>query len=107
MASFLNRSESGECVIVKRTKNLHCNTILLTSFARPLQDTSMKIQPANTPAERKPLLLVNVILNKIEDVMNQTEKEKTGLTKLTAQELKNLNDFLNDSITLAPGPITH
>ena len=79
----------------------------MTSFARASQDTSMKIQPVDTPAERKPLVLVAVTINKIEEVMNQTEKEKTGIIKLNAQELKNLNDFLDNNTVLAPGGKPH
>jgi hypothetical protein len=67
----------------------------------------MKIQPVNTPADGTPLVLVTVTVNKIEEVMNQTEKDKTGISKLSAQELKNLNDFLDKNTVLAPGPISH
>ena len=67
----------------------------------------MKIQPVNTPADGKPLVLVTITVNKIEEVMNQTEKQKTGISKLNAEELNNLNDFIDNSITLAPGPISH
>jgi hypothetical protein len=67
----------------------------------------MKIQPKDTPADGTPLVLVTVTINKIEEVMNQTEKQKTGIAKLNAQELKNLNDFLDNNTVLAPGPISH
>lgn len=79
----------------------------MTSFARALQDTSMRIQPVDTPADGKPLVLVTITINKIEDVMNETEKKKTGIIKLNDQELKNLNDFLDNDIVVAPGPISH
>jgi len=67
----------------------------------------MKIQPKDTPADGTPLVLVTVTINKIEDVMNQTERQKTGIAKLSTQELKNLNDFLDNNTVLAPGPISH
>lgn len=79
----------------------------MTSFARASQDTSMKIQPKDTPADGTPLVLVTITVNKIEDVMNEAEKQKTGISTLNAQQLKNLNDFLDDSIVVAPGPISH
>jgi hypothetical protein len=42
-------------------------------------------------------------LRPIEQAMNDTEKEKTGLTKLTPRELKNLNEWLDGNAVLAPG----
>jgi hypothetical protein len=108
--SFLNKWRKREYVISKATKNFHCNTIFLTRFARPLQDTSMKIHTGNTPLGRTPLVLVEVTIGKLSDVMkqmNQTEKDKTGLSKLTDQELATLHDFLDDNVVLAPGGQPH
>ena len=70
----------------------------------------MKVQPENTPLERTPLVLVTVTIGKLSEVMkqmNQTEKDKTGLSKLTDQELENLHDFLDDNVVLAPGGQPH
>ena len=39
--------------------------------------------------------------------MNATDKQRTGLTKLTAQELVNLGTWLNTNAVLAPGPISN
>jgi hypothetical protein len=67
----------------------------------------MKIQPVNTPADGKPLVLVTITVNKIEDVMNEAEKKKTGISTLNAEQLKNLNDFLDGSVVVGQGPISH
>jgi hypothetical protein len=44
---------------------------------------------------------------RIERLMNATDKQRTGLTKLTAQELVNLGTWLNTNAVLAPGPISN
>ncbi len=40
----------------------------------------------------------------IEQLMNDKEKQKSGLTKLSAEELANLNEWLDENTVLAPGP---
>ena len=70
----------------------------------------MKILPENTAPDRTPLVLVNVKIGKLSDVMkqmNKAEKDKTGLSKLTDQELATLHDFLDDNVVLAPGGQPH
>ncbi|MFL6596779.1 MAG: hypothetical protein ACJ8KF_02310 [Chthoniobacterales bacterium] len=42
-------------------------------------------------------------LRPIEEAMNDHEKQKTGLTRLTTEELKNLNEWLDGNAVLAPG----
>ncbi len=66
----------------------------------------MKIQPEHTPLNRTPVVLVSVAIGKLSKVfkqMTQAEKDKTGLSKLSEQELQNLHDFLDDNTVLAPG----
>ena len=70
----------------------------------------MKVQPENTPLKSTPLVLVNVKIGKLSDVMkqmNKAEKDKTGLSKLTDQELATLHDFLDENVVLAPGGQPH
>jgi hypothetical protein len=77
---------------------------LLDAFNTRSQDFSMPPPPANDP--NKAIILATVsltTLRPIEDAMNPTEKEKTGLTKLTAGELANLNEWLDGNAVLAPG----
>jgi hypothetical protein len=40
---------------------------------------------------------------RIERLMNATDKQRTGLSRLTAQELVNLGTWLNSNAVLAPG----
>lgn len=35
--------------------------------------------------------------------MNDKERQKSGLTKLSAEELANLNEWLDENTVLAPG----
>jgi hypothetical protein len=39
----------------------------------------------------------------IEQLMNDKERQKSGLTKLSAEELANLNEWLDENTVLAPG----
>ena len=70
----------------------------------------MKIQHDNTPLQSTAVVLVSVTIGKLSEVfkqMTEAEKNKTGLSKLSAQELQNLHDFLDDNTVLAPGPISN
>lgn len=54
--------------------------------------------------------LIQLIFKKgkpIEDLMNDAQKQATGLKKLTDQELANLNAFLDPDKMLAPGDPPH
>jgi hypothetical protein len=69
----------------------------LTSFVRALQDTSMKATKVYS---------VKVEIKKvaaIEDVMNALDKTRTGLARLTAAELRVLNQWMDANTVLAPG----
>ena len=44
-----------------------------------------------------------ITLNRIDQAMNATDKQRTGLSKLTAKELVNLGTWLNNNAVLAPG----
>ena len=44
---------------------------------------------------------------RIEDVMNNLDKKRTGLAKLTPRELVTLNQWLNSNAVVAPGPISN
>jgi hypothetical protein len=58
----------------------------------------MKNQPARTLTKDYGLFIVTVHIERgkpIEDLMNDKEKQLTGLAKLTAQELANLNEWLD------------
>jgi hypothetical protein len=44
---------------------------------------------------------------RIEQVMNNIDKQRTGLSKLTATELAALNSWLNTNAVVAPGPISN
>ena len=68
----------------------------------------MKNQPKKTVTEHDALFIVRVSIEKgkpIEQLMNDKEKQVTGLTKLTPEELKNLNDFLDTDKVLAADPL--
>jgi hypothetical protein len=43
----------------------------------------------------------------IEQLMDDNEKQKTGLSKLTAEELAELNAWFDSSLVVAPGPISN
>jgi hypothetical protein len=92
MASFLNRAKEGNAESVKRTKNLHCNAIFLTSFPRLLQDTSMKHEHAK-PHSKPPKSVFQ---------MTDKEKELTGVGGLSDQQKANLDEWIKDNV-LAPG----
>ena len=60
-----------------------------------MQHTSMN----SKPFVRK----VTIKYAPIGTVMNAADKQRTGLIKLTAQELVNLGTWLNSNAVLAPG----
>jgi hypothetical protein len=81
----------------------------------------MNNQPQNTVAEENALFIVGpkyvkakktieLIFTKgknIEQLMTDPVKQATGLSKLTDQELANLNSFLDPNKVLAPGDPPH
>jgi hypothetical protein len=44
---------------------------------------------------------------RIEAVMNNPDKQRTGLSKLTPKELAALNSWLSTNAVVAPGPISN
>jgi hypothetical protein len=89
------------------------------------QDFSMTTppnnQPQNTVSEDKALFIIRpkyikekktILLQfdkgkPIEDLMDDAQKQATGLKKLNAQELANLNSFLDPDKVVAPGDQPH
>jgi hypothetical protein len=70
----------------------------------------MKDQPKKILTEDYGLFIVTVSIKRgkrIEQLMNDKEKQLTGLVKLTTQELANLNEWLNKNAMLAPGDQPH
>jgi hypothetical protein len=68
-------------------------------FAMPPKD-----QPQKDPKRAVMFAKVNLIkLRNIEDAMTGPEKTKTGVANLTAEELANLNQWLDNNAVLAPG----
>ena len=66
----------------------------------------MKNQPKKTSKQDYGVFVVTVRVEKgkpIEQLMNDREKQITGLGRLTAQELANLNAWLDIDKVLAPG----
>ena len=84
---------------------MHCNRIFLTSFERPSQDILMK----KSSIYDVHLKIITKIKKekRIEQVMNESDKKRTGLTKLSPKELVNLNSWLDKNGVVAPGPIDH
>ena len=62
------------------------------------KNVNMKDQLQNSPSKADALFLVRVRIKKvkaIEQLMNDKDKERTGLAKLSAKELANLNAWLD------------
>jgi len=69
----------------------------------PNNDPTKKDQPKD-PAKAIMLAKVSLItLRPIEQAMNDSEKQKTGVARLHAEELANLNEWLDNNAVLAPG----
>jgi hypothetical protein len=69
----------------------------------------MKNQPKKT-FTYDGLFIVAVSIKKgkpIEQLMNDKEKQVTGLAKLSYEELANLNEWLDTNSVLAPGDPPH
>jgi len=63
-----------------------------------------KDQPQKDPNRAIMLAKINFItLRPIEQAMNENERQKTGVAKLSQEELANLNEWLNANAVLAPG----
>jgi hypothetical protein len=68
----------------------------------------MKNQPKKTVTKDYGLFIVTVCIEKgkpIEDLMNDKEKQLTGLAKLSAKELANLNESLDVDKVFVPNPM--
>jgi hypothetical protein len=85
----------------KKYQGLAVQDKFLDGFYVRSQDFAM----ANN--EDNALFIVKIEKGKtlIEQLMTDDEKKKTGLSKLTPQELAELNAFLDPSLVVAPGPI--
>ena len=68
----------------------------------------MKHQPNKTLTRDYGLFIVTVRIEKrkpIEDLMNDKEKQLTGLAQLTPEELANLNEWLDPNNVVASDPL--
>jgi hypothetical protein len=75
---------------------------------REQEKMSNKDQPQKDPKRAIMFAKVNLItLRPIEQAMNDNEKQKTGVAKLSQEELTNLNEWLNANAVLAPGDQPH
>jgi len=88
-------------LIGKTYRELALQHKCLDGFHMRSQDPSMP----PPPNEDNALFIVKIGKGKklIEQLMTNKEKEKTGLNKLTANELAELNAFLDPSLVVAPG----
>jgi hypothetical protein len=66
---------------------VQCKTIALTTFARSLENISMKVKRAK--------------IIRIEKIMPKRIQKQTGLYKLSSTELANLNAWLNLNLAKA------
>jgi hypothetical protein len=66
---------------------VQCKTIALTTFARSLENISMKVKRAK--------------IIRIEKIMPKRIQKQTGLYKLSPTELANLNAWLNLNLAKA------
>jgi hypothetical protein len=76
-----------------------------TSTRKEKEAINMKYQPKKT-LTYNPRFIVTVRIKKvkrIEQLMNDKDKERTGLTKLTPKELANLNAWLDTDRFVPPG----
>jgi len=79
-----------------------------TSTRKEQEEMNMKDQPQNNPSEADALFLVTVRIKKvkrIEQVMNDKDKERTGLMRLSRKELANLNAWLDTYEGLSADPM--
>jgi hypothetical protein len=78
-----------------------------TATRKEQEEVNMKNQPKETLTEDYGLFVVTVRIERgrrIEQLMNDKEKQSTGLAKLTSKELANLNGWLNPDKVLAGDP---
>jgi hypothetical protein len=66
-----------------------------------------KVQPKNTDPSRAIIKLSFKTLRPIEQAMDETEKQNTGIGRLKKEELINLNEWLDSNAVLAPGDQPH
>jgi len=70
----------------------------------PPQDNALFIV---TPVYEKAKKLIRLTFEKgkpIQDLMSQQDKDRTGLSGLNANQLANLNAWLDPNTMVAPGP---
>jgi len=70
----------------------------------------MNGQPKKTVAKDKALYIASVKIVRgklIEQLMSKQDLKDTGVGRLTLQEKAALNAFLDASLVVAPGPISH
>ena len=108
-------------LIAKTHQGLALQQKVLDEFYMRSQDFSMPPPPNDQPQTpnaiflisakyEKDQRLVRLIVTKgkpIQDVMNQQDKDRTGLGKLDANDLINLNAWLDPNIVVAPGDPPH
>jgi hypothetical protein len=78
-----------------------------TSTRKEQKKMNIKDQPKKTRIGDYGLFIVRVRIKKvkrIEQLMNDKDKERTGLNKLTEQELANLNSWLDPDKVLSADP---
>ena len=75
---------------------------VLDGFHMRSQDLSMP-PPPNNEDDALFIITVKKGTKLIEQLMNGDEKKKTGLIKLTPQELAELNAFIDPGLVVAPG----
>ena len=77
------------------------------SMPPPPSENALFIISAKSVKGQKLIKLIFEKDKPIEDLMNDGQKQATGLKKLTPQELANLNAFLDPDKVLAPGDPPH